>query len=77
MTEDPYSNREIVEMFTDVKDRLIRIESQTTKTNGRVTEIEKRESGKTGASRVWGYIGGTSVTVFLAWAAWVSVHVPR
>lgn len=39
--DQPYANREIDEKFTDIQASLVRIESQTTKTNGRVTKIEK------------------------------------
>jgi hypothetical protein len=41
MEESPYANREIDEKFSDIKDSLNRIESQTTKTNGRVRWLEK------------------------------------
>jgi hypothetical protein len=41
MPEEPYKNREIEEMFSDVKATLTRIETQTTKTNGRVGKLEK------------------------------------
>lgn len=36
----PYSNREIAEMFQDIKANLGRIELQTIKTNGRVSLLE-------------------------------------
>ena len=36
-----YSNREIDEMQKDIKDSLNRIETQTTKTNARVSTLEK------------------------------------
>lgn len=41
MTDTPYQNREIDEKFTDIKDTLLRIEAQTTKTNGRVNKLER------------------------------------
>lgn len=41
MTDTPYANREIDEKFTDIKDTLLRIEAQTTKTNGRVNKLER------------------------------------
>lgn len=44
MKEEPYKNREIEEMFNDVKDTLGRIEAQTTKTNGRVSKLERWQS---------------------------------
>lgn len=40
MDDQRYMNREIDEKFTDIKESLIRIETQTTKTNGRVTNLE-------------------------------------
>lgn len=55
MTED-YQNREIDEMFKDINASLIRIETQTTKTNGRVNKLEQWQS----------YIkGGLAVIVLL------------
>lgn len=36
-----YSNRELDHMFNDITATLARIEAQTTKTNGRVTRLEK------------------------------------
>lgn len=41
MTKDDYSNRELDSHFSLVKDALQRIEAQTTKTNGRVTRLER------------------------------------
>jgi transcriptional antiterminator len=40
MSDIPYSNREIDAHFAEIKEYLIRIEAQTTRTNGRVTKIE-------------------------------------
>jgi fructose-bisphosphate aldolase class 1 len=39
--EENYSNREIREMFNDIKQQMNRIEAQTIKTNGRVSTLEK------------------------------------
>ncbi len=41
MSEEPFKNREIVEMFNDVKISLTRIEAQTVRTNGRVSKLEQ------------------------------------
>lgn len=38
--ENTYADREIEEMFADVKEALQRIERQTTQTNGRVSALE-------------------------------------
>ncbi|WP_395019789.1 hypothetical protein [Dongia sp.] len=40
-SEAPYQNREIREMVDDVRNSLTRIELQTTRTNGRVTKLER------------------------------------
>jgi uncharacterized membrane protein YhaH (DUF805 family) len=37
---DSYSNRELDRMFSEIQETLQRIESQTMKTNGRVTKLE-------------------------------------
>lgn len=51
-SDAPFTNREIREMFKDMTEGMSRIEGQTTKTNGRVTSLEK-----------WMYtcVGGLSV----------------
>ena len=56
MPEEPFKNREILEMFNDLKGGNKRIEEQVIKTNGRVTALER-----------WKYIGmgATSVLSFL------------
>lgn len=43
--ETEYSNREIDRMFTEIKDLLIEIKTQTTKTNGRVSVLELWKEG--------------------------------
>lgn len=44
MSDAPYSNREIDEHFREIKEMLTRIETQTTKTNGRVNKLESWKS---------------------------------
>lgn len=41
MSEETYTSRELDHMFNDIKETLNRIEKQTTKTNGRVTLLER------------------------------------
>ena len=44
MPEEPFKNREILEMFGDVKQDLTEIKEQTKRTNGRVTKLEQWQS---------------------------------
>lgn len=71
MTDTPYQNREIKEMFGDMEKALGRIEAQTTATNGRVSKLEN-----------WKYFisGGMSIITvivvpLLAWALYVLVNI--
>jgi len=45
MNTDPYTNREIDRLFLEIKTQLDRIESQTIKTNGRVSSLERYKAG--------------------------------
>lgn len=60
----PYSNREIQEFFKDIKESLERIETQTSKTNGRVSKLENWRAYLTGSIVVLS-------TVVLPIAGWV------
>lgn len=71
MPEEPFKNREIIEMFNDLKNMVTRIEAQTTKTNGRVSSLEN-----------WKYMamGGVSilsmlVVPLLVWALSILVNI--
>lgn len=63
MTDDPYSNREIEEKWSDIANALSRIEIQTTLTNGRVRKLERWQS------YVLGFCAGVSFLL-------VSAHIP-
>ena len=57
MEEKDFSNREIMLMFNEIKLELSHIKEQTTKTNGRVGNAEKRldafDEFKTKAMVIW------------------------
>lgn len=57
MNDEPYTNREITEFFREVKTQLDRIESQTTRTNGRVSKLENWRAYSTGATAMIVLIG--------------------
>lgn len=38
---DNFSNRELEHFFKDIRDDIVAIKIQTTKTNGRLTKVEK------------------------------------
>lgn len=66
-----YTDREIEEWRKDVAGSLERIETQTIRTNGRVTSLEKGKYITIGAVGVL-----TSIVVpILAWALWVLVNI--
>jgi hypothetical protein len=72
MTDKPYSNREIKLMFDDIKKDVKEIKdvhlkeliAQTTKTNGRVKELEKFRWFLAGGMAI---ITAIVIPVFIAW----------
>lgn len=44
MTDEEYSAREINQILVPIRDALTRIENQTVKTNGRVSNLEGRQN---------------------------------
>lgn len=82
MPETEFSNREISLMFEELKVILESVKHtgeetgrQAKSTNGRVTELEKRESSRTGALRVIVYIALPLFGVLVAYLAWLGVQV--
>lgn len=71
MPEQDFTNREITEMFKDITNGLSRVEAQTTKTNGRVSEMERWRSFMTGGMAVL----VTIVVPVLAWAIYRLVNL--
>lgn len=63
MPEVDYSNREIDRMFSEIKDLLIEIKEQTTKTNGRVTKLEFWREG------LMARLSGMAFVVGIVWIA--------
>lgn len=66
--EEPFRNREIREMFSDVKESLSEIKKQTTLTNGKVADLKLWKGIFSGAIAV-------ILVVVLPLMAWVLVQV--
>ena len=60
--EVEYTNREIDRMFNEIKDLLLDIKAQTTKTNGRVSTLEFWKEG------VMAKFTGIVATIVVLWA---------
>ncbi len=52
MNNEPFTNREILEKFNDIKDSLARIESQTEDIHNRLTRVESFKQAITGSMAV-------------------------
>jgi hypothetical protein len=63
--EQDYKKRELDEKFTEIKDTLLRIETQTVKTNGRVTMVEKYMYMVMGAVSILGFLVGAKLLTFI------------
>lgn len=70
--DTPFTNREITEMFGDVKQALGRIEEQTTKHNGRMSRLEEWKAYITGGLAVLMVI----ILPILTWALVALVNMP-
>lgn len=69
--EPKFTNREINEMFKDVRESLTRIEEQTTRHNGRMTRMEEWKAFMSGGMAVLTLI----VMPILGWALYVLVNI--
>jgi len=59
MTKDDFSNREINLMFEHIKEQLLKIEVQTTRTNGRVSKLETEQAGMIGKISILATVSAT------------------
>lgn len=75
--DEPYTNREIDSKYQDITDALIRIETQTTKTNGHVADINKWRERMNGGAVVAGVFMTFVVMPILAWSLIVLVNLPN
>jgi len=76
--EDPaFTNREIREMFEDVNQKLDRIETQTTKTNGSVADLNRWRERANGAFWASGVFMATVILPILGWALYTILQVPH
>lgn len=75
MINPDYSNRELDEKFDDILGLLGRIESQTSKTNGRVTSLEFKRERQAGFNQAISISGGIAFTVLIALWGWTLFQV--
>lgn len=75
MANPPYSNREVDEKFDDILGLLSRIETQTSKTNGRVTTLEFKRERQAGFNQAIAISGSLAFTVLIALWGWTLFQV--
>lgn len=75
MAEQPFSNREITAKFDEIIDIATRIETQTTKTNGRVTKLEELNATRNGVVSVVKWLGLAVFGIFVAYLGWLGTEV--
>lgn len=75
MPEQEFTNREINTKFDSIKEVLLRIETQTTKTNGRVTTLEEKNSERKGATDIMKWIMIFLMAVVFGYLGWLGNEV--
>lgn len=65
MTDEPYSKRELDIHFTEIKRDLKEIKVQTTKHNGRLTNVERWMYGMAGGLTVLAFLVGAKLLTFI------------
>lgn len=75
MEEQPFSNREITAKFDEIIDIATRIETQTTKTNGRVTKLEELNATRNGVVSVVKWLGLAVFGILVAYLGWLGAEV--
>lgn len=75
MAEQPFSNREITAKFDEIIDIATRIETQTTKTNGRVTALEAINNRDMGAYGIIKWLGLAFFGILIAYLGWIGAEV--
>lgn len=71
MTKEDYTKRELDFHFADIKETLARIEFQTTRTNGRVSECEKNIGIVKTSGTVANWAFGITVPLIISMAVWI------
>lgn len=82
MNEQPFTNREIGLMFAEIKHELVEmkedgkeIKTQTQKTNGRVTDLEKTSAAHDTGFRIAAYIGIPILSIVVSVIGWMLLQI--